>query len=103
MLCNAIRSELNMHLFKPQCILRLQTDGGQVGLAHGVGAKEMISRSVAFYQKMFLHTCKMDWETVRSISRDWQGEIEQKWPKYHSEMKGNLNDLTSILSLPATN
>ncbi|KAJ5719219.1 hypothetical protein N7493_007674 [Penicillium malachiteum] len=45
----------------------------KIGQAHGINAREMINRSIAFYQKMFAHTCKMDWETVRTIAKDWQG------------------------------
>ncbi|KAJ5496525.1 Peptidase C45 acyl-coenzyme A:6-aminopenicillanic acid acyl-transferase [Penicillium fimorum] len=37
---------------------------------------------------MFVHTCKMEWHNVRTTAEDWQTGIEQKWPKYHSEMQG---------------
>ncbi|KAJ5951950.1 Peptidase C45 acyl-coenzyme A:6-aminopenicillanic acid acyl-transferase [Penicillium vulpinum] len=60
----------------------------EIGRAHGVGAKELIRGSIVFYQKMFVHTCKMEWPAVRRIAEDWQKEIEQKWPKYYSEMQG---------------
>ncbi|KAJ5492005.1 Peptidase C45 acyl-coenzyme A:6-aminopenicillanic acid acyl-transferase [Penicillium expansum] len=30
----------------------------------------------------------MEWHTVRTMAQDWQREIEQKWPKYYSEMQG---------------
>ncbi|KAJ5125747.1 AAT-domain-containing protein [Penicillium atrosanguineum] len=68
----------------------IKCDGGsyKIGQAHGVGAQEMISRSISFYQKMFAHTCKMEWSTVRGISKEWQSQIEQKWPKYYNEMQG---------------
>ncbi|KAJ5629882.1 hypothetical protein N7528_003539 [Penicillium herquei] len=72
----------------------------KVGQAHGINAKEMINRSIAFYQKMFAHTCKMDWETVRTISKDWQGEIESRWPRYYEEMKDGADTaLVDILIL----
>ncbi|OOQ82086.1 putative Acyl-coenzyme A:6-aminopenicillanic-acid-acyltransferase 40 kDa form [Penicillium brasilianum] len=60
----------------------------EIGKAHGVEAQGMIRRSVSFYQKMFAHTCKMEWHTVREIAKDWRSEIERKWPRYHEEMQG---------------
>jgi hypothetical protein len=48
----------------------------------------MISRSISFYRKMFAHTCKMEWETVREIAKGWQSEIERKWFGYYDEMQG---------------
>ncbi|KAL2820118.1 AAT-domain-containing protein [Aspergillus granulosus] len=60
----------------------------ELGWAHGVGAQEMIQRSVSFYEKMFAHTCKLDWPAVRTIAKDWAKEVEQKWPQYYNEMQG---------------
>ncbi|KAF4770467.1 hypothetical protein HAV15_013060 [Penicillium sp. str.  len=33
----------------------------------------------------------MEWHTVREIANGWQGEIEQKWPKYYNEIQGIAN------------
>ncbi|PYH46912.1 AAT-domain-containing protein [Aspergillus saccharolyticus JOP 1030-1] len=63
----------------------------ELGLAHGVGAKDMIRRSILFYKKMFAYTCKLEWDAVRMIAKDWKREIEQKWSNYYSEMQGIAN------------
>ncbi|KAB8224584.1 acyl-coenzyme A:6-aminopenicillanic acid acyl-transferase-domain-containing protein [Aspergillus novoparasiticus] len=60
----------------------------EIGKAHGVEAQEPIHRSISFYQKMFVHTCKLEWNAVREIAKDWQSEIEQKWPRYYHEIQG---------------
>jgi hypothetical protein len=60
-----------------------------------VEAKEMIRRSISFYQKMFAHTCKLEWNAVREIAKDWQSEIEGKWPRYYHEMQGKPGGMHS--------
>ncbi|PLB39136.1 AAT-domain-containing protein [Aspergillus candidus] len=60
----------------------------ELGHAHGVGAMEMVQRSVSFYKKMFAHTCKLKWPVVRTIAEDWKREMKRKWPHYYSEIQG---------------
>ncbi|KAF3386728.1 Acyl-coenzyme A:6-aminopenicillanic-acid-acyltransferase 40 kDa form [Penicillium rolfsii] len=67
---------------------RIHGDRQQIGKVHGMEAQEMIGRSISFYQKMFLHTCKLDWNTVRDTAKEWRSEIEGKWPRYYDEMRG---------------
>jgi hypothetical protein len=55
----------------------------------------MIRRSISFYQKMFAHTCKLEWNAVREIAKDWQSEIEGKWPRYYHEMQGKPGGMHS--------
>jgi isopenicillin-N N-acyltransferase-like protein len=48
----------------------------------------MICRSISFYQRMFVHTCKLEWNAVRDVAKDWQYQIERKWPRYGDEIQG---------------
>jgi hypothetical protein len=40
---------------------------------------------------MFMATAKMDWDKVRGVAMDFEPVIQQKWPHYHEEMKGESN------------
>jgi len=60
----------------------------QVGYKHGSTAKTQITRSLAFYQRLFQERSKMDWETVKSFALKYQLYLLENFPKYVTEMQG---------------
>jgi len=60
----------------------------QIGFQHGEAAKERVTRSIAFYTKMFVQTSKKTWPEVRETACVFDEAIKTKWPAYHAEMQG---------------
>jgi len=60
----------------------------QIGLTHGSTASNEISRSIIFYQNLFLSKCNMDWSTVKTFALKYQPYLSSSFPQYVEEMEG---------------
>jgi isopenicillin-N N-acyltransferase-like protein len=60
----------------------------QIGFQHGQAAKVQIDRCVAFYTKLFLKNCKIEWPQVLQHASKFEQQAKSKWPAYHEEIQG---------------
>ncbi|TVY91341.1 Acyl-coenzyme A:6-aminopenicillanic-acid-acyltransferase 40 kDa form [Lachnellula willkommii] len=74
----------------PSKILQISTSGtaSQIGYSHGTLASAHISRSLAFYTRLFLKKCAMDWPAVRGFAMQYQPFLAANFPGYVEEMEG---------------
>lgn len=60
----------------------------QIGFQHGQAAEVQINRCIAFYSKLFLKNCKIEWPQVLQHASTFEQQAKSKWPAYHEEMRG---------------
>jgi isopenicillin-N N-acyltransferase-like protein len=60
----------------------------EIGFQHGQAAKVQIDRCVAFYTKLFLKNCKIEWPQVLQHASKFEQQAKSKWPAYHEEIQG---------------
>jgi isopenicillin-N N-acyltransferase-like protein len=51
-------------------------------------ARTQIDRCIAFYAKLFLKNCKIEWPQVLEHASSFEQQAKSKWPAYHEEMQG---------------
>ncbi|KAJ4983209.1 isopenicillin n acyltransferase [Stagonosporopsis vannaccii] len=60
----------------------------EIGFQHGQAAKIQIDKCIAFYAKLFLRNCKIEWSQVLEHASTFEQQAKSNWPAYHEEMRG---------------
>ncbi|KAI3329741.1 peptidase C45 acyl-coenzyme A:6-aminopenicillanic acid acyl-transferase-like protein [Ustulina deusta] len=60
----------------------------EIGLTHGVTAKDKIAGSIDFYSRLFRTSCSLTWPEVVQEAAKYAGPLESIVPRYLEEIKG---------------
>ncbi|KAI1495994.1 acyl-coenzyme A:6-aminopenicillanic acid acyl-transferase-domain-containing protein [Biscogniauxia marginata] len=60
----------------------------EIGVTHGVLAKEKIHASISFYGQLFQKSCSMSWPDVVQEASRYVGPLEKIAPRYLEEIRG---------------
>lgn len=60
----------------------------QIGRQHGKQAKAAIHGSLAFYTDFYKRKSAMDWDTASQCAERFVPMLEEEWPQYLEEIKG---------------
>ncbi|KAF3051106.1 hypothetical protein E8E11_004820 [Didymella keratinophila] len=76
----------------------------EIGFQHGRAAQSQIERCIAFYAKLFLKNCKIEWPQVLQHASKFEQQAKSKWPAYHEEIQGIADGAgTQLLDIIAIN
>ncbi|CDK26586.1 unnamed protein product [Kuraishia capsulata CBS 1993] len=75
----------------------------EIGLAHGSGAKDRISKCIAIYTELYKLTAGIDWDEAKEKAAKFKPYIQQHFPDLIEEMEGIAEganrDVLDILTL----
>ncbi|TRX91061.1 hypothetical protein FHL15_008043 [Xylaria flabelliformis] len=60
----------------------------EIGVTHGITAKEKITGSIDFYTRLFQTSCSLTWPEVRQEAATYVQPLETITPRYIEEIKG---------------